>query len=296
MRMNKISTAVVTTILALAVATPASSTADYADDASDAGTVTGGDVTAPEDRLPIDAEMAAKITESLKLGASLPNVTASELLEIEEELQSIRHLNPAGVDEALSVVEKRQAGETVSLNLVIASSDPVAIKNLGVVHQTQANRYYCGPATASMIVKYKGQNKSQTFLAGRNYLYTEQHGATRWQDKRMHTTLNKVLSITRYAPVQSPSTATLKNAFFGSIVANYPLAVSAVEFKNGAHYNGHPNQKIGHWLVGSGFSNWGNTIRMHDPAAPDPFPNAQRVFVHTTSGFQKFVQTNGIVY
>lgn len=268
----------------------------YSDDASDIGNVTGGDVTAPEDRLPIDAEMVAKITDTLRLGASLPNVSASELGEIEKELRSLRHLDPVGVAEALSVVENRQAGGVESLDVVAASGDPVAIKNLGVVHQTQTNSYYCGPATASMIVKYKGQNKSQATLAGKNYLNTDKDDVTRWADKRMHKTLNNVLSVTRYSPVQSPSTATLKNAFFGSIIANYPLAVSAVEYKGGSHYNGHPNQLIGHWLVGSGFSNWGDTIRMHDPASPKPFPNAQKVFSQSTSSFQKFVSTNGIVY
>lgn len=116
----------------------------------------------------------------------------------------------------------------------------------------------------------------------------------------MHSTLNKVIGKNHYSVVPSPSTATLKGAFVRSINAGYPLAVSTVEFGGSTvRYNNHPRTtgNIGHWIVGRGHNDSGNQILFMDPAATKTvFPQASPTSTHSTSGFQKFVATNGIVY
>lgn len=77
--------------------------------------------------------------------------------------------------------------------------------------------------------------------------------------------------------------------------------MSAVEFKGAAdevqntHYNGHPNTTIGHWIIGRGHNDSGASLLFMDPAT-SVFPKAAKSFTMSTSKFQKFVATNGIVW
>ncbi|MCM3662633.1 C39 family peptidase [Georgenia satyanarayanai] len=256
------------------------------------------DVTAPEDQIPLDAESAAKVAEALATAATIPGTSAAELAAITEELGEIRQLNPRAVDTAATAVSRARTHLSKS-GTVTAAAQPMStptLRLLTVTHQVQSTKYYCGPATASMIVRFKGKTHSQATLAGSSYLQTDSRGATPWASNRMAPTLNNVLGISRYKAVGAPSLSTLKGAFVNSVNASYPLAVGTVEHV-GERYNQHPTDRlIGHWIVGRGFDGGGNTLLFADPATNVwPGLTPSKFFTQSASSFHKFVD-NGIVY
>lgn len=165
-------------------------------------------------------------------------------------------------------------------------------------HQAQANDFYCGPATASMIVNFKGKTTTQKTFAGASYLQTDKLGASPFWTERMAPSLNSVLGISRYRTVHKPSLATLKGAFVNSVNARYPLAVGTVELK-GTAYNGHPSGTvIGHWIVGRGYDNNGTNLSFADPATSVWPKTTKAIFGQSASSFHAFVgpNGNGLVY
>lgn len=257
------------------------------------------DVTAPEDQIPLNSDSAAKVAEALATAATIPGTTAEELAAITEELGEIRHLNARAVDTASATVSR--ARTSLSATGSVASAQPMAgptLRTLNVVHQAQSNGFYCGPATASMIVRFKGKTHSQKTLAGESYLQTDRRGASPWASNRMAPTLNSVIGTSRYNAVATPSLATLKGAFVNSVNALYPLAVGTVEMV-GYAYNGHPkNQLIGHWIVGRGYNDSGNNLSFADPATSVWPSTTKAIFGQSASSFHRFVgpNGNGIVY
>ena len=72
--------------------------------------------------------------------------------------------------------------------------------------------------------------------------------------------------------------------------------MNTVEFEGGAHYNGHPNRTIGHWIVGYGYGSSGATSWYNDPAT-SYYPNASATFQADTASFSNtYLQSNGIMY
>lgn len=248
------------------------------------------DVTAPEDRIPLsDPAAQEQVAQALITAAALPGLTASEELEIEVDLAKLRKVNPA-----LAASTRDAVNSSATPSAVAGVPDQ---KLLPTIHQAQAKSYWCGPATASMIVKYKGKGHTQTTMARVEYLQTEQNGATTWASGRMAVGLNNALDNSRYQQVQSPSGATLKGAMVDSVNALYPVALDTVEFAGGQHYNGHPvDRTIGHWIVGRGYSNTGSTLQFMDPSTSN-FPDAEPTFSYGTAGMAStYLQSNGIAW
>ncbi|WP_369371542.1 C39 family peptidase [Promicromonospora sp. Populi] len=247
------------------------------------------DVTASEDRIPLsDPAAQEQVAHALITAASLPGLTASEKLQIEAELAKLSKVNPA-----LASSTRAALSSPYALSAVSAVPDTLL---LPTVHQAQAKSYWCGPATASMIVKYKGKTHTQTTMARVEYLKTEENGATTWASGLMTVGLNKALATAQYQQVQAPSATTLKGAMVDSLNALYPVALDTVEFAGGQHYNGHPvDRTIGHWIVGNGYSNAGSTLQFMDPAT-SYYPDAEPTFALSTTGMAVYLQSNGIAW
>lgn len=199
------------------------------------------------------------------------------------------------------------ANSTGSLFAVSASAvnTQSSYKTLNVSWVQQAKNYYCGPATAYMILKYRGFTKSainqaslsQTALAGANYLKTESQGyTTTWTYYDSGYTLNDMsrgLNQWAYGMLQSAfwpyriySADTLKEGFRYSIDNNKPFAASTYEKPNGARYNNHPSSRtgeIGHWVVIYGYEASGGTAKVADPAAgmANYTNSAQKFYINT---------------
>lgn len=255
-------------------------------DPSDA-TEFGLDYTPPSERDAQTPEAEEHIADALVAFSTLPSLTASDRAAIEAELAELAERNPTAVTDAREAL----ATKLMARSVVVAP----AARTLLVAHQAQINGYYCGPATASMIAKYKGKSYSQATLATSSYLKTDANGATRWALNVMAPTLNKIVGTTEYQKIQSPTLASLKASFVHDIGQYYlPVAVDTYEYAGGAHYNGHPNKNIGHWIVGKGYSGSGSTLFFADPAT-SVWDGVNASFSMTASSFHPFVTTNGIV-
>lgn len=153
---------------------------------------------------------------------------------------------------------------------------------------------YMGNTTSA----YDGKSLSQTNLASSTYLKTEANGATTWTSKAMDTGIDKWRGVGFYIQVGSPSAATVKGAFLTTMGMNHkPIAVDTVEFAGGAHYNGHPvNKLIGHWLAGYRYDNSAETVGFMDPSTTYFSGAAPYFTVNTTSFTNTYLQSNGILY
>ena len=280
-------------VLAMTVfATPALATEGDTDDAArieEAAAAEAADVTSPADRLPMDATMRNAVVQALRSDLAAPGRTASERMRTQMELA--RLVGPAS---AMSMVS------SASVNAVAAHLNS---RSLNVTHFAQEKSYWCGPASARMMLnylnyptsRYDGVALSQTNLASSTYLGTTTSGTT-WTSKGMSSGINKWMQGNSYTQVQSPSAATVRGAFTMTIdSARQPVAADTVEWQGGLHYNGHPDRTIGHWIVGYGYNNLGAQTKWMDPAT-SYYPNASATFQVETTDFLVFLQSNGIMY
>ncbi len=283
---TRLTVAVMTTFL---LALPIHAWADTGTETTD-DTEFGLDYTPPSERDEQSPEAEEHIVEALLAYETVAGLTASDHAAIDAELAEMEKNNPEAVAEAR---------EEASAKLMSrASVTPPTARTFVMTHQKQTNGYYCGPATASMIAKYKGKTYSQATLAGSSYLKTDANGATKWALKVMAPTLNKIVGTTEFQQIQSPTLASLKASFVNNIGGNYlPVAIDTYEYANSAHYNGHPKGKnIGHWIVGHGYSGSGSTLAFHDPAQGVwSGVTVPETFSYSASGFHQWVTTNGIV-
>jgi hypothetical protein len=261
---------------------------------------TGGwdvDVTAPEDRLPIDDAMRAKMREALQSYVATPGLSLSESANARAQLSALGGTNDG------TVVAAGQTPEA----LAVAASAPTS-RTLSYTYSAQIKSNYCGPSAAWMIIRQNGVTRSrddcnrvltQTNLATFDYLQTDYRGATTWASQSMQYGIQRWMNGAGwgYVQVQSPSSAVVSGALTRVIgTKGKVIAADAVELAGGAHYNNHPNRTIGHWLVGFEYTNSGATVYWADPAI-HYFPGAKQEFSYSTSHFTtKFLQHNGVLY
>lgn len=250
------------------------------------------DFTPPDARIPHSPETLRHIQASLDELSRVPTLSQNERSMIDAELARVIQ------NEAFPRIQKSRMtakGTKHTSSDGIIQSPPR--KSLAVTHQTQMNFYYCGPATASMIVNYKGKKISQKTLASSRHLRTDSNKATYWRSRLMAPTLNKLIGTKEYQNIQSPSLAVLKGSFLHDIGRlNLPIALDTYEAPNGPHYNNHPrNKKIGHWIVGYGYNDYGNILHFYDPASPTIFKKSAKSFAEKATTFYKFLDANGIV-
>lgn len=131
--------------------------------------------------------------------------------------------------------------------------------------QSQINGYYCGPATASEILKEGNYNVDQSTAAG--LLGTTSDG-TAWYNGTypMRDTLNTYYP-NNYYTVQAGG-ANFKSNLVFDIDYGYGIAGDVVEYANDKHLTGHPiNQTIYHWVALDGYYNYGDNTHYADSAS-----------------------------
>lgn len=250
------------------------------------------DVPQPGDKpFPLTDEARAKSVEALKLYLRSTGSTAAERKVAQAELQ-------------------RLDTGAVTTTPGMASTSTAAAPDyqvLGVVQVGQQKSYWCGPASAYMMLRhdyrltsaYDGQSLSQTALAGSNYLQTEQRLATTFASGAMASGINRWRGSSFYVQVGHPSGVSVKSELFLDIgMYSMTLAADTVAIYNGPHYNNHPNNKdpIGHWIVGYGYSGSGTTSMWMDPST-SVWPNVSPAFqADTTSFTNTYLQSNGTVW
>jgi hypothetical protein len=147
--------------------------------------------------------------------------------------------------------------------------------------QPQTKNYYCGPGTAYAILQPKrstsayssSDSLSQGTLAGSRYLQTEANHGTNWSatasSNPMVVGLNRWLyakSSGWYIPTHAPGSS-YQSYLKADISGGHAVADNVVEPANGPHLPGHPVSKtIYHWVAGYGYSNYGGSSYIADPA------------------------------
>ncbi|QHA01185.1 C39 family peptidase [Dehalobacter restrictus] len=163
------------------------------------------------------------------------------------------------------------------INNELNLASPLAITSgsqyLGLVQRSQDTYYYCGPATAQEILKYKTSTLySQSTLATPLRCNTS---GTPWYDGLgttgypMADTLNSYIGSTYYIPYgTSVNSATFLSNVTWDIVHFYPVAGDAWEVPGGPHLVGHPTgSTIYHWFAIYGINTDTNYIRYADSVA-----------------------------
>jgi hypothetical protein len=175
------------------------------------------------------------------------------------------------------------------------------------VHYAQAKNFYCGPATGKMILNYKnegpsafnGETQTQAHIADAYHMRTDINGKTGWDSGLFRIGLNKWRvgsEIGYYTDNGAPTAAEFESALVYDVDNAFPVAASTVEFLNGSHYNGHPNQTIGHWIVGEGYYSYGDGAYFLDPAT-SVWTSVSPSFTYGTASFaNRFLQSNGITW
>lgn len=172
----------------------------------------------------------------------------------------------------------------------------------------QVNGYYCGPATGLGMIKtmlgsgyhsrYDGSLPYQVNMASDSHMMTDYHGNTDWGRKQWIRGVNRWMGGSLYVQSQSPTAQTIGNVVrFNVWYKGYGVGVSTVENEGLAHYNGHPDRTIGHWVWSYGYSGDGSYIHSADPSHTlTTFPDAQPRFSIGRSSLKVFTDPHGIAH
>lgn len=205
----------------------------------------------------------------------------------------------------------KRTASTASLTTAAAAATS---SSAGVAHIAQTENYYCGPASGLMILTTWGAGASvqngvaltQDHVAGAAHMQTKQNGQTSWASHLFRIGLNHWLYGTDtgfFVDQPAPTNAQFSNSLVTDINLDVPIGVSTYEAANLGHYNHHPvAQEVGHWIVGQGYSDSGNTASFDDPAAnssalSSAWDSVAANFTATVASFNpKYVSYHGITW
>ncbi len=174
----------------------------------------------------------------------------------------------------------------------------------GMSHRAQQTNYYCGPATAEMILSRLGYGYSksglplsQYNLGRKEFLKTNIDGRTLFEEARMSVGMNAWMGKNLYAQMWKPSSAQFRSKVSASFTATgRPVVVDTQEWSGGAHYNGHPAYStFSHLLPVEGYNPSSDQLIMLDSASHF-YPASKPSFTHGLSNFTQFLQRYGIYY
>ncbi|MFA9399445.1 MAG: hypothetical protein ACERKV_14425 [Clostridiaceae bacterium] len=185
----------------------------------------------------------------------------------DEYNNEIKKLNISNNDLFLNIksISSKNIEYTVTID-AIESATASETRIWDLVQQSQQTNYYCGPATASEIIKARINSLySQSSLASDLRCTTS---GTAWYDGAgktgypMADTLNKFCSTMNwYAPYgTNVDTNKFKDHIVFDIDMDYGVAGDAYEVVGGKHLIGHPDKNIFHWFAIDGYKDYGNVI------------------------------------
>lgn len=213
-------------------------------------------------------------------------------------------------DEMLSIISDKN-------QLLMQRSTYPTSYSLGITWQQQINSYYCGPATASMILSLTtAGTPTQAQIAASTYLgttssgtpwfsggadataspdyYNMMRGLNKWQYNR-NGRYDWQYTVYPYNTVATDSGYVER--IKSTIYMDYAVAINGHSDASSTaenHIPGYPNIEVGHWLVCYGWS--GSNYYFADPAAGIAgFENVSSKYPVTQSKMLAFI-SNGIVY
>jgi hypothetical protein len=148
----------------------------------------------------------------------------------------------------------------------------------------QAKSYWCGPATAHMVLSARMGSgaPSQWKLRG---MADNNGGTDRWE---MRAALNKHLK-TRWYEVKTNKNGLHKDVVY-DVNRKYAVAAGILVRQGGPRPPGYPsNQTIDHWVAVIGYS--GDRILIADPVAGRPgFTKVKKTYWVPISSFKKYLK------
>ncbi|MFD2170054.1 C39 family peptidase [Tumebacillus lipolyticus] len=222
---------------------------------------------------PIDAQTQAIIKEKEKLVQMHKEVRAGKRSKQEVD-KGVEEFGKRHGGMKRSPTASSKADDPSTLQTMVSAVEPEAARYssnyiTNLIQEAQINGYYCGPATASAIIKSKGIQASQSQTAA--YMGTNTYGETPWYNGTypMRDALNYYISGSWYSPYGTSVTTTeFKDKVTFDIDYGYGVAGDAYQVPNGPHLNGHPdNQTILHWFAIDGYSAYGDSTHYADPAS-----------------------------
>jgi hypothetical protein len=251
-----------------------------------------------------------------KLADRIYEATISENFDLATQLQA--ELNQLEINK---IAEIDNTVQTDSITYTTRSSATLpsmyVIQNFYQTPQTKS--YYCGPATAQMILQAIGITKTQSYLAGNNFLQTEIYCSTPWyltdgstsSQFVMATTLNNIQSYRYYTPSPlgnagcNPLTVDqCKSKIMSTTSSGYGVALcgeSKAGINEPSHLPGYPtNETIQHWLACRGYYGNGNYIWIVDPAYDGEgvsfANNINGTYAIQASQVQAFIAPRGMIW
>ncbi|WP_274559319.1 C39 family peptidase [Streptomyces spiramyceticus] len=259
------------------------------------GNYTGGDVSRPQQ----GKELSAQAKEKIALTDAWFSAHEGRSSKAEYAEREKTFLQKYGLD-------KQGAAQLNAASPYAATAAPSS-RTLSLRHYGQATGYFCGPATAAMMIKsvngsirsrYNNNAFSQQNLANSAHMNTANARVTDWGTKKFVTGINRWRGQNWYVQVPSPTPTNAVKTMLHSIGGNgMPIAADTVEFANGRHYNGHPvNKTIGHWITAYGYTSNGSSSKWADPSTT-VWNGVSKTFAYNTRNFTSyFLQSNGYAY
>lgn len=240
-----------------------------------------------------DEYYQAKINGKVELAAKL--------------LQQLDYLD----DSTSGAVAPKSNNEVLSMAKAQAAA-AVASNTITMYWERQWNNYYCGPATARMIVWRKKSCPTQDGFAVMAYLGTDYYGETHWSRGNgsslshypMATTLNQFYIGVSYVPRPYPAQGTIltevnmRSTFVASTDRGDAIAFAGQSISGAASYMpGYPSGTIGHWLTADSYVSYGYSIEVVDPASGLPgFGGVPPKYTIASQKLYDFSKSRGIIF
>lgn len=181
---------------------------------------------------------------------------------------------------------------------------PLASNSLSLEQIGQKTSWWCGPATASMMIlqmyndgeiattqsQYGDQpTRGQAALAEPDYLDAVDDGTYRTD---MREGLNRWIGNDYYSVLSSPTNLEFRTRLAEDVDTGWSMAVAALEPADSSYrYNGHPaGVKVDHWIPAYGYADDLDTTKFAD-SATTLWSGVSPKFSHDTQSFiQRYVK------
>lgn len=181
--------------------------------------------------------------------------------------------------------------------------------DLQLTHEQQINDYYCGPATAVMILNDFMEAPEQSEIAGSDYLRTIEGEGTPWYSGSTQTSLyyfNMGYGLNKWQYDKTGGTAfsyTVCNSgdkeeyidkIMDTLSTGYAIPLNG---RSRSGVSGHLSKYSGgHWVVVEGYTNSGSSFKIVDPAAGiTGFENIPQKYITSKSSVQNYI-SYGIIW
>lgn len=181
-----------------------------------------------------------------------------------------------------AIREKEERYEQFKLS---RASYPTSV-NLNVAWEQQVNDYYCGPATATMILKHIGYiHATQEILAGKDYLRTNEVDGTAWfsgiqsqsslpyyynmpYGLNQYQNVNHSMYVDRwpYDVCNSGDKDEYIDKIMFTLSEGYPVPLLGKAQKGNSISSELKKYTDGHWVVLQGYNKNGDNFIILDPA------------------------------